>query len=80
MPLVKIAVTLKPTLLDAQGRVVQGALHQLGYADVESVRIGRHIEVEIADGADLSSRIDEMCGKLLANPVIEDYTYEVVSR
>ncbi len=79
MPLVKIDVTLKPSLLDTQGRVVQNALHQLGYAGVQSVRIGRHIEVEVEDGVDIDAKIDEMCGKLLANPVIEDYKYEVVS-
>lgn len=79
MPLVKIDVTLKPSLLDTQGRVVQNALHQLGYEQVQSVRIGRHIEVELADGDDVDAKIDEMCGKLLANPVIEDYSYEVVS-
>ena len=77
MALVKIEVTLKPTLLDAQGRVVQNALHQLGYDSVNSVRIGRYIEVDIDDGPDLDGRVDEMCHKLLANPVIEDYRYEV---
>lgn len=79
MALVKIEVTLKPTLLDAQGRVVQNALHQLGYESVQSVRIGRYIEVQIADGPDLCERVDEMCRKLLANPVIEDYRYEVAA-
>jgi phosphoribosylformylglycinamidine synthase len=78
MPIVKIDVTLKPSLLDAQGRVVQSALHKLGYENVESVRIGRHIEVDMPDSADINSKIDEMCVKLLSNPVIEDYTYEVV--
>jgi phosphoribosylformylglycinamidine synthase PurS subunit len=78
MPLVKIAVTLKPTLLDAQGRVVQSALHQLGYDEIGKVRIGRYIEVEMADGSEIGKRVDEICAKLLANPVIEDYTYEVI--
>jgi phosphoribosylformylglycinamidine synthase subunit PurS len=78
MALVKIEVTLKPTLLDAQGRVVQSALHQLGYESVQSVRIGRYIEVDIEDGPNIGDRVDEMCRKLLANPVIEDYRYEVV--
>ena len=78
MAIVKIDVTLKPSLLDAQGRVVQSALHQLGYEDVTSVRIGRHIEVDIPDGPELGRKIDEMCTKLLSNPVIEEYRYEVV--
>ncbi len=79
MAQVKISVMLKPTLLDAQGRVVQHALLQLGY-DVESVRIGRAIELSLADGPDLPNRVEAMCDKLLANPVIEDYRYEVVER
>jgi phosphoribosylformylglycinamidine synthase len=77
MALVKIEVTLKPTLLDAQGRVVQNALHQLGYDTVKSVRIGRYIEVDVEDGPELPAKVDEMCRKLLSNPVIEDYRYEV---
>ncbi len=79
MAKVKVYVTLKPTLLDAQGRVVQTALENLGYTNVESVRIGKYIEVEVTEsGAKLDEQIDEMCRKLLTNPVIEDYRHEVV--
>jgi phosphoribosylformylglycinamidine synthase len=78
MPLVKISVTLKPALLDAQGRAVHGALKNLGYENVSKVRIGRYIEVNLDDGADIDGQVREMCDKLLANPVIEDYRYEVV--
>jgi phosphoribosylformylglycinamidine synthase subunit PurS len=79
MPQVKVYVTLKPTLLDAQGRVVQNALTALGYDDVEQVRIGKYIEMELAEGtADLDKEVREMCDRLLANPVIENYRYEVV--
>jgi phosphoribosylformylglycinamidine synthase subunit PurS len=79
MAKVKVYVTLKPTLLDAQGRVVQTALENLGYTNGESVRIGKYIEVEVAEnGAKLDEQIDDMCRKLLTNPVIEDYRYEVV--
>lgn len=78
MPRVKVYVTLKPTLLDAQGRVVQGALASLGYENVESVRIGKLIEIELApNGREPGSEVKEMCDRLLANPVIEDYRYEV---
>jgi phosphoribosylformylglycinamidine synthase len=82
MPNVKVVVTLKPTLLDAQGRVVQNALHSLGYNSVESVRIGKYMELTIdssqaGDRAALDSAVKEMCDKLLVNPVIENYTYEV---
>ncbi len=74
----KVYVTLKPTLLDAQGRVVQTALENLGYTNVQSVRIGKYIEIELeGDGSDLESQVDEMCRKLLANPVIENYRFEV---
>jgi phosphoribosylformylglycinamidine synthase len=78
MPKVKVYITLKPTLLDAQGRVVQTALENLGYGNIESVRIGKYIELELDNnGQKLDEQIDEMCRKLLANPVIENYRYEV---
>jgi phosphoribosylformylglycinamidine synthase PurS subunit len=78
MAQVKVYVTLKPSLLDAQGKVVQGALHQLGYEGVEQVRIGKYIEMTVADGPQRDAHIMEMCEKLLANLVIEDYRYEVI--
>lgn len=77
MAQVKVYVTLKPSLLDAQGKVVQGALTQLGYANVEDVRIGKYVEMTVEDGDGLDARVREMCDRLLANPVIEDYRYEV---
>jgi len=77
-------VTLKPSLLDAQGRVVQDALHALGYGGVSEVRIGKYMELEMAipsntsnDGID--AQVKEMCERLLTNPVIENYRYEVIS-
>ena len=78
MAQVKVYITLKPSLLDAQGTVVQGALHQLGYEGVEQVRIGKYIEMTVADGPQRDAHIMEMCEKLLANLVIEDYRYEVI--
>ena len=79
MPQVKVYVTLKPTLLDAQGRVVQNALHSLGYEDVDQVRIGKYIEMELPESEKpLDSQVKEMCDRLLANPVIEDYRFEVI--
>ena len=77
MALVKIAITLKPTLLDAQGRVVQGALHALGYENVEQVRIGKYMELRLPDGPEIEAQVRDMCEKLLANPVIEDFSFEV---
>lgn len=79
MPQVKVYITLKPTLLDAQGRVVQNALSALGYDAVEQVRIGKYIEMQVKDdGNDLDTQVREMCDRLLANPVIENYRFEVV--
>ncbi len=77
MAQVKVYVTLKPSLLDAQGKVVQGALQQLGYGDVEQVRIGKYVEMTVKEGQAIDAQVKEMCDKLLANPVIEDYRYEV---
>jgi len=73
-----VYVTLKPALLDAQGKVVQGALENLGFTNVQSVRIGKFIEIELADGNDnLEQAVDEMCRKLLANPNTETYRFEI---
>jgi phosphoribosylformylglycinamidine synthase subunit PurS len=78
MAKVNVYVTLKPSLLDSQGKVVQGALENLGYSSVESVRMGKYIQLEIADGnGKLEADVDDMCRKLLSNPVIEDYRYEI---
>ncbi len=77
MATVRIYVTLKPSLLDSAGRTVAGSLQKLGYSEVQGVRIGKLIEVQLADATD--TRIKEMCDKLLANPVIEDYRYEVIA-
>ena len=84
MPQVKVIVTLKPSLLDAQGRVVQDALHSLGYGDVSEVRIGKYLELKISVPAGsepdrIDAQVREMCERLLANPVIEDYRFEVLS-
>ncbi|MEI6915826.1 MAG: phosphoribosylformylglycinamidine synthase subunit PurS [Armatimonadota bacterium] len=72
----KIYVTLKPSLLDAQGRVVQQALTNIGFEGVENVRIGKYIEMELANGA-TGEDINDMCAKLLANPVIEDFRFDI---
>ena len=79
MPKVTVYVTLKPTLLDAQGRTVEGALRSLGYGDVTNVRIGKIIEMEFPDGdaESVRARAAAICEKLLANPVTESYRIEV---
>ncbi len=79
MYLAKVYITLKPTVNDPQGLTIKGALHNLGFASVEDVRAGKYIEVRI-EGNDISKahkQVDEMCRKLLANPVIENYRFEL---
>lgn len=80
MAKVKVFVTPKKGVLDPQGKTVESALHSLNYKNVSGVQIGKYIEFEIqgsrAKGQE--KQIDEMCKKLLSNPVIEDYRYEVV--
>ncbi len=76
MPKVRVTVTLKPSLLDSAGRTVAGSLQKLGFDELQSARIGKIIELEVATVD--TDRIDEMCKKLLANPVIEDYRFEVI--
>jgi phosphoribosylformylglycinamidine synthase len=74
----KIRVSLKPTVLDAQGQVVRQALQSLGYENVADVRMGKYIEVELGDGGDVDRQVREMCERLLTNPIIEDFEYEVM--
>lgn len=76
MPTVRVSVRLKPSLLDSAGRTVNDSLHGLGFSEVDHVRIGRLIEFEM-DPVD-EARVRAMCEQLLANPVIEDYEFEVV--
>jgi phosphoribosylformylglycinamidine synthase len=72
---VRVIVSLKPGVLDPQGRAVHHALEGLGFAGVEDVRVGRLIELEVADGTS-DEALREMCEKLLANRVIENYRIE----
>ena len=72
---VRILVSLKPGVLDPQGRAVHHALEGLGFTGVEDVRVGRVIEMEVADGTD-DAALKDMCEKLLANMVIENYRIE----
>lgn len=76
MATVRVYVTLKPQLLDSAGRTVAGALQKLGFDELKDARIGKMIELSVDSPSD--ERIRSMCDKLLANPVIEDYRFEVV--
>ena len=71
----RIIVTLKPGVLDPQGRAIHHALNGLGFDGVSDVRAGKLIELEVADGTD-DATIDAMCRRLLANTVIENYRIE----
>jgi phosphoribosylformylglycinamidine synthase len=79
MFLARVYVTLKPTVNDPQGLTIRGALHSLGFTDVGSVRAGKYMEISIdaRDRAAAEAQATEMCRKLLANPVIEDYRVEL---
>lgn len=75
-----VYVTLKESVLDPQGSAVKGSLHSLGFDEVRDVRIGKYMEVEVnVDSRQAAEeRLTEMCEKLLANTVIEDYRFEMV--
>jgi phosphoribosylformylglycinamidine synthase len=75
----RVHVTLKPGVLDPQGKAIAGALAALGFDGVGEVRQGKVIDLEIdgADQAEARSRVEAMCQKLLANAVIEDYAIEL---
>jgi phosphoribosylformylglycinamidine synthase PurS subunit len=75
----KVHITLKPGVLDPQGRAIQHALASLGFSGVDDVRQGKYIELDLGetDQAQARARVDEMCKKLLANTVIENYSVEI---
>ncbi|MWV47055.1 phosphoribosylformylglycinamidine synthase subunit PurS [Paenibacillus sp. HJL G12] len=74
-----VYVTIKQGVLDPQGVAVQGALHSMGFQEVESLRIGKYMELSLNtdDRAEAERQIKQMCEKLLANTVVEDYRYEL---
>ncbi|QYU69505.1 phosphoribosylformylglycinamidine synthase subunit PurS [Leptolyngbya sp. 15MV] len=72
---VRVHVSLKPGVLDPQGRAVHHALEGMGFDGVRDVRVGRLIELDVADGTS-DEALDDMCRKLLANMVIENYRIE----
>ncbi len=76
----KVYVTLKETILDPQGRAVQQAIHTMGFPEVSGLRIGKFIELELESQPleTAKNRVEEMCEKLLANTVIEEYRIEAV--
>ena len=77
--LARVFVTLKPTVNDPQGVTVKGALHTLGFPAVTDVRVGKLVEVQLdaSSADDARAQAEAMCKQLLANPVIERYSFEV---
>ncbi len=75
----RITITLKPGVLDPQGKAIEGALHALGFDTVDGVRQGKLIEVDVAESDPDKARaeIERMCEQLLANTIIENYAYEL---
>ncbi len=78
----RIYVTLRPSVLDPAGTAVQSGLAHMGYTNVESIRIGKYIQLtlEAEDETTASQQLDRMCDQLLANPVIENYRFELHSQ
>ncbi len=79
MYLAKIYITLKPLVNDPQGLTIRGALHNLGFTTVTSVRAGKYIEIQLDENnrEQAQLKVTGMCEKLLANPVIENYHFEL---
>jgi len=77
--LARVFVTLKPTVNDPQGLTVRSALHSLGYDRVDSVRAGKYLELRLnaTDETDAARQVTGMCQKLLANPVIEEFRFDL---
>jgi phosphoribosylformylglycinamidine synthase len=77
----EVRVTPRTGILDPQGKAIQGALHSLDFDGVEEVRVGRLIRLRVQANSDQDARarLDDMCRKLLANPVTEDYEIAVTS-
>lgn len=74
-----VRVALKPSVLDPQGKTILAALHSLGFSEAKDLRAGKHFEVvlEGKDRAAVEARVKQFCEKLLVNPVIEHYSFEV---
>ena len=77
----RIRVTPKPGVNDPQGLAVRGGLHQLGFAGVESVRVGKYLvlHLDTDDKEEAQRQVTEMCERLLSNPLIEDYSLELAN-
>ena len=77
--LARVHVTLKPVVLDPQGSAVLGGLHTLGFDTVSAVRVGKYLEITLdaPDQTSAQEAVQQMCARLLANPVIEQYRFDL---
>ena len=75
----EVIVSLKPSLLDPQGKAVEGSLPAMGWTNVRDVRVGKVIDLEVdaADEASARTQVEKMCEQLLANPLMESYEIEL---
>jgi phosphoribosylformylglycinamidine synthase subunit PurS len=75
----RVFVTLKPGVLDPAGKAVEKSLHTLGFPEADGVRLGKYVELELkeTDKARARARVEEMCRKLLANTVVENFKVEL---
>jgi phosphoribosylformylglycinamidine synthase subunit PurS len=77
MPRVHIDVMLKDEILDPQGQAIERSLPAMGFEGVRDVRVGKHIVLDIDEGEGWREQVDRLCDKLLANPVIERFSWRV---
>jgi phosphoribosylformylglycinamidine synthase subunit PurS len=78
----EVFITLKPSVLDPQGNTVQAALHSMGYTDLAGARLGKYFTLRFAGTlaqAEVERQVKQMCDKLLVNPVIERYRFQLTS-
>lgn len=75
----RIIIMPKRNVLDPQGKTVKHALESMDFTGIKDVRVGKFLEIELEGGdkAELQKKIDEACHRLLSNPVIEEYTFEI---
>ncbi len=80
MYIARILITLRKTILDPQGKAVEHSLKSLGYESIKDTRIGKYIELKIEEQDESAAKkiADEACKKLLANSVMEDYSFEII--
>lgn len=80
MYLVKVYVTYKESVLDPQGEAVKGAVHRLGFDEIEEIRIGKYFEIKVNPSErEVNKLIEEVCDKLLANVNMETYRFEILA-